>query len=149
MRGLGGGINHTSEQHVKNNKAINEANVKAWKKKVKNKHDGMIKHKVWRPVRKSYILNSTRILGSVWSMKKEADGTLWDTLTAHGCSQKDGEHYNSFSIYSPITNGMKISFMLMLMLMADFEKQVIDVKGAFLHGGLQDGKKIFMTVTEG
>ena len=75
----------------------------------------MIKHIVWRPVTKSQIQKLTKILGYMCFMKKKADGALQGMLTVHGCSQNDGEHYESSSIHAPITNDAMIHIMLMLM----------------------------------
>ena len=52
-------------------------------------------------------------------MKKKSDGTLQGWSIAHRCSQKGGEHCDSFLIHNPMTNDPKMCIMLTLMLMAD------------------------------
>ena len=98
--GLGGGFDHTNGLHVmKNEDAINWPDGEAWKWEGKNEHKEMIVHKVWV---KKQVTKGTSILCSVWSMKMKMDGTVWGRFTAHGCSQKDGEHYDSSLIHAPI-----------------------------------------------
>ena len=64
-----------------------------------------------------------------------------------GCSQKDGDHYNSSSIYAPIINDAMIQ--IMLMLMTNWETRAIDVKIACQHGRLKDGEKIYERYIKG
>ena len=75
--GLDDGFNHTSELHAsKYKEAINGPDEKVWKQEVQNEHELMIKHKVWRQVKKNQVPKGTRILGLVWSMKKTANGMV-------------------------------------------------------------------------
>ena len=55
----------------------------------------MMKHKIWKRVKKSQVPNGAKTLDSVWSMKKKASVTLQGRLEAHGCSQKDEENCGS------------------------------------------------------
>ena len=75
-----------------------------------------MKQEVQTSVKKSQALKG----GLVLSIKK-ADETLQGRLIACGCSQKDGEQYDSPSIHAPITYDTPIYNMLTLMLMADWE----------------------------
>ena len=104
---------------LKYKEVINGTNGNAWKCSVENGHEQMIKHEVWRPMKKSQFPKGTRILGLVCFMKKKADGTsLGGGLTAHGCSQKDRDHYDSSLINDPIMIDVMICIILNLMLMA-------------------------------
>jgi hypothetical protein len=47
-------------------------------------------------------------------------------------------HYPEDNIYSPVTNGMTIKILLVLMSSSDLDMQEIDVQGAFLAGRLND-----------
>jgi hypothetical protein len=58
-------------------------------------------------------------------------------------------HYNGTSTHTPVTNAGTIQTMLILMIMADWQGQIVDVKGAFLHGEFKDGKEIYMKVPRG
>ena len=70
---------------------------------------------------------------------KKVGRTLGGKLIAHEFSQKDGGHCDGSLIHSNITHDTIIYIMLMLMLMAKWETQIIDVKGSILHKRLQDG----------
>ena len=63
-----------------------------------------MKHKVWRQLKKNQNPKEAKILGFMWFMKTKMDGTLEGMLAAHGCSQKYGEHYGSYSIHASVTN---------------------------------------------
>ena len=76
--GLGGELNHTSKLHVmKCKKAINESDNKARKQEAVKEDKLIMRHDVWRPVKRF------RYLYSVWFMKRKADGTLPSRLTVH------------------------------------------------------------------
>ena len=79
-------------------------------------------------------------------MKKKASGTLWGRFTAHGCSQKNGEHFDSYSINPLVTNDETIHTILTLTLMAYWKPQVNDVKGTFIRGRLQDDNKFYARI---
>ena len=66
-----------------------------------------------------------------------------------GFKQVDGIDYDSASIHAPVTNTMSLQIVLTLMLMADWTAEVVDVKGAFLHGQLTDGERVHMEVPRG
>ena len=73
----------------------------------------MDKYKAWSLAKRSQVLKGTRVLGMVWSMKRNQKG-----ITQQIGRQKGGEHYNS-SLHTLITNDTTICIMLTLMLMAN------------------------------
>ncbi len=58
-------------------------------------------------------------------------------------------HYNGSSTHAPVSNAGTIRIVLIIMLMIDWHGQIMDVKGAFLHGELEDSKVIYMKVPRG
>ena len=82
-------------------------------------------------------------------MKKKSNGAYRARLNGRGYEQIDGEHYDGTSIASPVTNDATIRITMVLMLLATWSAQIVDVKGAFLHGNLDDGEKIYMEIPEG
>ena len=46
----------------------------------------------------------TKIIDSVWAMKKKSNGTLHGRMNARGFKQVEGQHYNGTTISSPVTN---------------------------------------------
>jgi hypothetical protein len=91
----------------------------------------------------------TKIIDSVWAMKKKSNGTLRGQMNAREFKQVEGQHYNVMKISSPVTNSATIRIVLMLMIMASMLAHVVDVKGAFLHGEFEDGEIIHMKVPQG
>ena len=82
-------------------------------------------------------------------MKKKASGAYRARMNMRGFEQKDGEHFDSSSISSPVTNDVSIRVALVLMLMANWVAQVVDVKGAFLHGEFENNEQIYTEVPQG
>ncbi len=59
-------------------------------------------------------------------------------MNAKGFKQVEGQHYDGMTISSPVTNLATIRIVLTLMIMANMLAHVVDIKGAFLHGELED-----------
>ena len=70
-------------------------------------------------------------------------------MNARGFEQVDGEHYDSSSIASPIANKVTIRVVLTLMVMAGWYAEMMDVKGAFLHGDFEEKEKVYIEVPQG
>jgi hypothetical protein len=82
-------------------------------------------------------------------MKKKSNGTLHGRINVSGFKQIKGQHYNALSISAPVTNGMTIKLVLMLMLASGGIDYVVNIKGAFLHGEFNDGEKINIKIPLG
>ena len=82
-------------------------------------------------------------------MKKKSNGVYRARINARGYEQIDGEHYKEDKKAVPVVNDTTFHVLLMLMLMAGWCAEVLDVKGAFPHGLFEDGEEICMKVPEG
>ena len=82
-------------------------------------------------------------------MKKKSNGTFRARLNARGYEQVDGEHYDGDSISSRVANEVSIRVVLTLMVMGSWYAEILDVKGAFLHGEFEDEESIYMKKPEG
>ena len=148
--GLGGGFENTSELHVmKFMEAMEGADSDKWQQAVNEEHDRMQKHNVWKAVLRDGIPNQAKILTSTWAMKKKASGVYRARLNARGYEQVDGVHYDSHSISAPVANDVTIRLVMTLMIMAAWTGELLDVKGAFLHGDFDEGKNVYMEVPQG
>ncbi len=148
--GEGGGFKNTKELRVMNYKeAISGPDGKRWKDEVENEYQQMLANKVLKVVLRKDLPPCRKLIDSVWAMKKKSNGTLRGHMNARGFKQVEGQHYDSTTISSPVTNSATIRIMLMLMIMADMLAHVMDVKGAFLHGEFEDGEVIHMKVPQG
>gem|GEM_PF-6951265 len=148
--GVGGGFSNTSELKVmKYKEAMKTEERDRWAKAVEEEHQRMEKYKVWKQVRREEVPNDATIITSTWAMKKKSNGAYRARLNGRGYEQIDGEHYDGTSIASPVTNDATIRITMVLMLLATWSAQIVDVKGAFLHGNLDDGEKIYMEIPEG
>ncbi len=123
------------------NEAIEGPDGDCWKEEVENNFFQMIKNKVFKAVLKKDLLPGTKIINSVWAMKKKSSSTLRGRLNVRGFKQIEGQHYNGTTISSPVTNSATIRIVLVLMVMASMIAHIVDVKGAFLHGEFEDREK--------
>jgi hypothetical protein len=138
--GVGGGFENSKELKVINyNKAVNGPDGVHWQAEVENEYQQMVTNKVFKVVLRNDLQAGTKIINSVWAMKKKSNGTLRGRMNARGFKQVEGQHYNGTTISSPVTNSATITIVLMLMIMASMLAHVVDVKGAFLHGEFEDG----------
>ena len=148
--GIGGGFEHTSElRPMKYHQAINGPRGKEWKAEIENEHARMVKNDVLNAVPREKLPKGTKTIDSTWACKQKSNGTLRGRLNARGFKQVDGEHYDSASIHAPVTNDITIRVVLTIMVMAGWIANVVDVKGAFLHGKFADGERIYMEVPIG
>jgi hypothetical protein len=148
--GVGGGFANTQELKVVTyNEAINGPDGNLWKEEVDNEFNQMVKNKVFKTVHKKILPPGTKIIDSIWAMKKKSNGTLCGQLNARGFKQVEGQHYNGTTISSPVTNSATIRIVLVSMVMASMMAHIVDVKGVFLHGEFEDGEKVHMAIPRG
>jgi len=146
---LGGGFTHTSELGpMKYKEVMAGAEKGGWKKKIGEEYERMVKYGVWREVPKICLPDGAKIMSTTWLMKKKWNGTKRAGINARGYKQKDGQHYTSHSISAPVTNDVTIRIMLVLMIMGGWIGELVDVKGAFLHGDFTDGEEIYIETPE-
>ena len=144
--GLGGGFDHTLELK----QAMRLSNQEHWMKAVNEEHERMHKHKVWKPVDRAEVPREAKVLTSTWAMKKKkSNSTFRACVNARGYKQIEGIHYNADTTVATVVNKMTIRIMFTLMVMANWYAEVVDVRGAFLHGEFEEGTKLYMEVPEG
>jgi hypothetical protein len=148
--GIGGGFSDTHELHVmKYNEAMATNDRKKWEIAVKEEKKRMDDSGVFQPIPRDKVPKGAKILTSTWAMKKKANGTFRARLNARGYEQVDGEHYDENAKAAPVVNEATIHIVLILAIMADWHAEVVDVKGAFLHGEFEKGRRIYMEVPQG
>jgi hypothetical protein len=109
----------------------------------------MLANKGFKDVLQKDLPSGTKLIDSVRAMKKKSNGKLRGQMNARGFKQVEGQHYDSTTISSLITNSATIRIVLTLMIMVEMLAHVVDVKGAFLHGEFEDGDVIRMKVLQG
>jgi hypothetical protein len=60
-----------------------------------------------------------------------------------------GKHYDPNPIAAPVTSDVTIRVVLTLLLLGKWYAELIDVKGAFLHGEFKEGEILYMEIPEG
>ena len=66
-------------------------------------------------------------------MKLKANGTFQARMTVSRHEKQDSMHYNSSLVAVPVTNDMAIIIYPVLILMANWGAEIVDVKGAFFQ----------------
>lgn len=148
---LGGGFDNTTELHVmKYDEVMAGPDKSEWEASIIEEHDRMLKRKVWKAVPIDKVPKNERIITSTWAMKKKSSGTRRARVNARGFEQVPGVHYDPKTIAAPVINDITIRVIIVLMLMAVFFGELLDVKGAFLIGDFSPNEKpIYMKVPQG
>ena len=148
--GIGGGFLNTTELHVMTyDQAMNQPDWENWVKSVDKEHGRMTTNQVFRPMHIKDIPEWATVLTTTWAMKKKANGTYRARMVARGFEQIDGEHYDQNDTSSPVVSEITIRVVLVLMLMAGYYAEVIDVCGAFLLGSFDPQHKMWIEVPQG
>ena len=111
----------------------------------------MMKHKVWEPaVPMEDVPKGSKILSSTWAMKKKANGTYRARMKAYGYEQVDRVHYNEDARKAaPVVNEIVIRMVLVLIVMASWWAELLDVQGAFLTREMDLENVCYLQVPEG
>ena len=88
------------------------------------------------------------VIDSTWAMKKKANGVYRARLAARGFKQCAGVSYNPRNIMSPVVHEITVRIMLVLMIMALWHAEIIDVKGAFLKTSFDPKHKVYVEIPE-
>jgi hypothetical protein len=116
---------------------------------VEEEHKRMLDYKVFQTVPRDDVPKGSKIRTSTWAMKKKANGVHRARLNARRYEQVDGKHNDEDSKLAPVVNDATIHIILILLIMAGWYVELIDVKGAFLHGVFEKGGKVYMEVPQG
>jgi hypothetical protein len=148
--GIGGGFVDTNELHVmKYKEAMAGQDASKWEKAVEEEHDRMLKHRVWEPVPVKDLPNNSKVLTSTWAMKKKANGTYRARMNARGFEQINGVHYDETEKAAPVACEITIRIIMVLMVMASWWAELLDVQGAFLTGEMDPKMQCYLHVPEG
>jgi hypothetical protein len=148
--GIGGGFVDTNELHVmKYKEAMAGKDAPKWEIAVEEEHERMMKHKVWEPVPIEELPKDSKVLTSTWAMKKKANGTYRARMNARGYEQIDGVHYDENSKAAPVANEIVIRMIMVLIVMASWWAELLDVQGAFLTGEMDPETTCYLQVPEG
>ena len=82
-------------------------------------------------------------------MKKKASGVYHAGLVAQGFKQCTGVSYDPRDIMSPVVYEITVCIMLVLMIMALWHAEIIDVKGVFLKASFDPKHKFYMEIPKG
>ena len=104
---------------------------------------------MWVPVNMHNFPNQAKILTSTWVMKKKLNVILGDRINGRLYEQVGGIHYYVSSIHSPVSIDVRIRIAMIMVLVSGWDSQIVDVKGAFLNGDLDDSDKVHTHVPQG
>jgi hypothetical protein len=147
--GLGGGFVNTNELHVMKYEEAMASDKKGWQAAVKEEHERMKTNSVFVETPRTNVPKGAKILSTTWACKKKSNGTYRARLNARGYEQVDGEHYNENTKAAPVVSDATIYIVLIFWIMACWYAEVMDLRGAFLHGDFEPGQKMFVYVPKG
>jgi hypothetical protein len=134
---------------MKYHEAINGPDGKLRKAEVAKEHQRMIDSEVFEPVKLSKVPKAVKLIDTTGAMKNKSSGTLRGRVNVRGFKRINRQHYDETCISAPFTNAMIIRITLSIMLMQSGIAHVVDVKGVFLYGEFEDGKKIYIKILLG
>ena len=70
-------------------------------------------------------------------------------MNARGYEQVDGEHYDKDSKFAPVVTDTTIHIVLIMIVMAGWWAELLDVKGAFLNGVFEKDRQVYMEIPQG
>ena len=147
--GLGEGIDNTRELKVLSYAEVMERPDRPrWDESVGG-HQRMEDNGVFEAVPVSQVPANADVIDSTWAMKKKASGVYRARLAAQGFKQLAGVSYDPRDIMSPVLHEITVRIMLVLMIMALWHTEIIDVKGAFLKASFDPKHKVYMESPEG
>ena len=109
----------------------------------------MKRYKVWVTVNMHNFPKQAKILTSTWVMKKKLNAIFGDRINGRLYEQVGGIHYYGSSIHSPVSSDVRIIIAMILVLVSVWDSQIVDVKGAFLNGDLDDSEKVHTHFPQG
>ena len=117
-----------------------------WDESVGEEHKRMEDNGVFQAVLISQVPADADVIDSTWAMKKKASGVYCARLVARGFKQCAGVPYNPCDIMSPVVHEITVRIMLVLMIMALWHAEIIDIKGAFLKASFDPKHKVYMEI---
>ena len=148
--GLGKGITNTCELKVLSYEEAMERPDKAkWDKSVGEEHQRMEDNGVFEAIPITQVPVDADVINSTWAVKKKASGVYYARLAARGFKQCTGVSCDPHDIMSPVVHEITVCIMLVLMIMALWHAEIIDVKGAFLKASFDPKHKVYMEIPKG
>ena len=130
---------------MKDAEAMKGPAKKEWEQAVEQEYNQIVDHGVFEVISMEDVPEDAKILSSTWAMKKKASGThRVRRLNTRGYEQVHGEHYDEDDKFAPVVMDATIHIVLIIIAMALFWAELLDVKGAFLHGIFGKRRKIYI-----
>eukprot|EP00957_Ditylum_brightwellii_P146945 11187619-Ditylum_brightwellii.AAC.1 len=126
--------NNSKLQVMNYSKSIAREEKKDGDQAVIKEHNSFCKYQVWKAVPKSKVPKGAKVLTSTWAMKHKPNGVNHARLNACGFKQVDGLHYNGQNLSAPAMNDITIRIVFVIIILAAWTAELLDVKGAFLNG---------------
>eukprot|EP00957_Ditylum_brightwellii_P198186 15100927-Ditylum_brightwellii.AAC.1 len=105
-----------------------------WDQAVIKEHNSFCKYQIWRTVPKSKVPKGAKVLTLMWAMKPKPNGVKHARLNACGFEQVDGLHYDGQDLSAPVVNDMTIRIVFVMIILAAWTSELLDMRGAFLNG---------------
>jgi hypothetical protein len=118
---------------------------KGWRGGIGKEFGDMKDRGVWKVIPKSEVPKGRRLVGCKWVFKLKKNGVYRARLVALGYNQIPGVDYTEN--FAPVVNDVTIRIVLVLMLLNQWEGELVDVEVAFLHGDMDT--EVYLEIPEG
>ena len=98
----------------------------------------MKKYTVWKPVASKEVPPESKIITSIWAMKRNDNENFLPIFNARVYNQVEGVQYDGSTIASPVMNETNIRAIVVLALMDGWLGKIVDLKGVLLHGEFEE-----------
>ncbi len=129
----------------------NEAVAKdpaGWSGPIEDEWNRMVDHKVMEVIPKTEVPEGRKIISTTWAMKQKANGVKRARLVARGFEEVPHLDYDPSGKFAPVVTIVGWKVVMVLVLVMRLIAEVVDVKGAFLTGSLEDNP-VYMEVPQG
>ena len=147
--GIDGGFTDTHElKPMKHDEAMRTPDEPHWEKAVDKEHDRMVTKSVFKAIPKKDLPEGAKVLSTTWACKKKADGTHRARVNTRGFEQIDGIHCDENDKAAPAVSDITIRIFMVLIVMAAWFTQVVDVNGAFLLSDFKPEHEMHIAVPQ-
>lgn len=118
---------------------------KVWREGIRKEFGDMKDRGVWKVIQKSEVPKDRTLVGCKWVFQLKKNGVYQARLFALGYNETPCVDYREN--FAPVVNDVTIQTVLVLMLLNQWEGELVDVEVPFLHGDMDT--EVYMEIPEG
>ena len=120
---------------------------KQWQDAISKEFKTMHDHKVWNLIDRRQIPTGRKTIKCRWIFEIKRSGVFRARLVACGHSQVAGIDF--MESFSPMMNDVTMRLLITTEIVNKYTSRIVDIERVFLHGVLEENKRIYMNCPEG